>query len=125
MIFFWSSRALSRESLPTWMSWELKALIFSSSSFFCSRSLKNSWDFCWRASMTLFLSSSILFFSSSSWMSLDLSMMTLFFCSSSDRSRFSSFSYFLIRAFWSRSSFMSGLFFMLLARCANFRVERD
>ena len=111
-----------------WIILELNALIFYYNFFFYSRYLKNYFDLCCKAFITLFLSYSIFFFyysNCSNCTNFVLSINTLFFYSSSDLSFFSSFSYFLIRAFWSKSSFIAGLFLMLFARCANFREERD
>lgn len=102
----------------------MKAFIFYSSIFFYSLYLKNSFDLCCKAFITLRLSYSICFFYSSNWISFDLSMRTLFFSYNSPLSLRSYVSYFLISAFWSKSSLMAGLFFILLARWANFKDER-
>lgn len=129
LIIFWcSANAFYKLCAPPWIIWELKAFIFSYNFFFSSRYLKNYFDLCCKAKRTLFLSSSIFFFSyysCSNWTSLVLSMSTLFFYSNSVLNFFSSFSYLRIKAFWSRSSLIAGLFLILLARWANFNDDKD
>ena len=90
--FFCSVKAFWRGWIPPWIIWELNAFIFSSSFLFSSLYLKNYFDRCWRAFITLFLSSYIFLFSASNCSNctnLVLSITTLFFYSNSDRNFFS------------------------------------
>lgn len=107
LIIFWcSAKAFSKLWAPPWIIWELKAFIFYSSFFFSYLYLKNYFDLCCKAMITLFLSSYIFFFysySCYSCISFVLSINTLFFSSNYVLNFFNSFSYFLINAFWSKS----------------------